>query len=216
MNSKFAAVTVLWLSLGFSTSCSAMGGAAWQPLFDGKSLEGWRAAESPSTFSVSDGDIVAHGPRAHLFYLGPVAMHDWRDFELILEVKTSPGANSGVYFHTKFQNADFPSTGYQVQINNTHPYPSYTGGLYGVDDRKATPVKDNEWFTLLIRVEGKRIITEINGRVICDYVEPETPKRRDEVKGSLLGRGTFALQGHDEGSEIRFRNIKVRSLSTSI
>lgn len=199
--------------LSSTASCNAVARTGWFPLFDGVSLEGWRASESPDTFFVSDGAIIAHGPRAHLFYVGPVAAHEWKDFELAMEVMTSPGANSGIYFHTQFQDLGFPEVGYQVQINNTNPYPSFTGGLYGVDDRKSTPVKDNEWFTVLIRVEGKRIITEIDGHVICDYLEPEDPERKDDVTGSIIGKGTFALQGHDEDSEIRFRNIRVRSLT---
>lgn len=127
---------------------------AWISLFDGATLTGWKAAESTDTFSVSNGEIVAHGSRAHLFYLGPVAGHDWGNFELIMEVKTSRGANSGVYFHTRFQDAGFPEAGYQVQINNTNPYPSKTASLYGVDDRLTTPVSDDLWFELLVRVEG--------------------------------------------------------------
>ena len=189
--------------------------AQWVSLFDGATLTGWKAAESGNTFSVSDGEIVAHGPRAHLFYVGPVADHDWKDFELVAEVKTSKAANSGVYFHTRFQETGFPEIGYQVQINNSNPYPSKTAGLYGVEDRLTTPVADDVWFTLSIRVEGKRIITKVNDQTVCDYIEPENPERKDEVKGSILAHGTFALQGHDKDSEVRFRNIRVRSLSTT-
>lgn len=199
----------VWLLLPCWLCCAAEKDS-WVSLFDGVSLDGWRASESPGTFSVADREIVARGPRAHLFYVGPIAAHNWTDFELILEVRTSPGANSGVYFHTHYQEEGWPESGYQVQINNTNPYPSRTGGLYGVDDRLVTPVRDHEWFTLSVRVEGKRIITKVNDEVICDYTEPDRPKRRDEVKGSVLSHGTFALQGHDEDSEIRFRNIRVR------
>lgn len=194
----------------------ATGESGWQPLFDGTTLTGWRASESQATFSVSDGNIVAHGPRSHLFYVGPVADHDWTDFELVIQVKTSRSANSGVYFHTRFQDAGFPEAGYQVQINNTNPYPSKTASLYGVDDRLTTSVGDDVWFELLIRVEGKHIVTKVNGATICDYVEPANPKRRDEVKGSVLGHGTIALQGHDKDSEVRFCNIKIRSLTTKM
>jgi hypothetical protein len=204
---------VVCIILQGSASCNAVARTSWSPLFDGVSLDGWEAAESPTTFSVSEGAIVAHGPRAHLFYVGPVATHNWTDFELTMDVKTSPSANSGIYFHTRFQDAGFPEIGYQVQINNTNPYPSKTGGLYGVDDRLTSTVKDDAWFTVSIWVQGKRIITKVDGEVVCDYIEPERPERKDEVKGSLLSSGTIALQGHDADSEIRFRNIKIRSLS---
>lgn len=185
---------------------------SWSPLFDGATLSGWSESESPGTFTVSKGEIVAHGPRAHLFYVGPVANHDWTDFELIMSVKTSPAANSGVYFHTRFQESGFPETGYQVQINNSNPYPSMTGSVYGVEDRIKAPIGDDVWFELSIRVQGKRIITKVNGETICDYVEPEQPVRKEEVKGSLIGHGTIALQGHDKDSETHFKNIRIRSL----
>lgn len=178
----------------------------WVSLFDGSTLAGWKAAESETTFSVSNGEIVAHGPRAHLFYVGSAADHDWKNFELSMDVKTSRSANSGVYFHTRFQETGFPNTGYQVQINNTNPYPSKTASLYGVEDRSTTPVGDDVWFNLSIRVEEKRITTKVNGQTICDYIEPENPERKEEVKGSILAHGTIALQGHDNDSEVRFRN----------
>ena len=41
--------------------------ADWQALFDGKTLDGWRASEAPGSFSVRDGEIVVRGPRSHLF-----------------------------------------------------------------------------------------------------------------------------------------------------
>src|SRR5690606_38352924 len=70
--------------------------AGWQLLFDGNTLDGWRVGENPDSFSVHDDSIVVKGPRAHLFYVGPVEDHDFRDFELKVDVKTFPGANSGV------------------------------------------------------------------------------------------------------------------------
>ena len=99
-----------------------------------------------------------------------------------------------------------------MQINNTNPYPSKTGNLYGVVDRLAAPVGDDVWFELSIRVEDKRIVTKVNGQIICDYLEPERPERKEEVKGSVLARGTIALQCHDDASEVGFRNIRIRSL----
>ena len=185
----------------------------WLSLFDGVSLTGWKAAESPQTFTVSKGEIIAHGPRAHLFYVGPREEHEWKNFELEMEVKTAKDTNSGVYFHTRVQESGFPETGYQVQINNTNPYPSKTGSLYGVDDRLTTTVSDDVWFKLWIRVEGKRIITKVNDQLICDYLEPENPARTGDVKGSVLSHGTIALQGHDKDSEVRFRNIRIRPLA---
>lgn len=184
----------------------------WQSLFDGKSLEGWRASDAPGTFSVRDGAIVVRGPRSHLFYVGPVQGHDFRDFELELEVKTFPNANSGVYFHTKWQEKGWPDVGYEVQVNNSHTDTSRTAGLWGVRDFREVVVPDGKWFTLSIRVDGKRVTTKIDGRLVVDYTEEANPPRPASLAKRLLASGTFALQGHDPGSEVHFRNIRVRLL----
>jgi len=182
----------------------------WISLFDGRTLDGWQASEAPGTFSVQHGEIVAHGPRSHLFYVGPVANHAFQDVEFEAEVMARPGSNSGVYFHTRYQQDGWPDRGYEVQVNNSHADPSRTAGLYGIVDNPAVPAADNQWFLLSIRVAGKHITTRVNGRVVCDYTEPENVQRPPQYAGRLVGSGTFALQGHDPGSEVRFRNLRVR------
>ncbi|MFM2287795.1 MAG: hypothetical protein RL684_938 [Pseudomonadota bacterium] len=197
---------------GYAPVADEAGEAGWISLFDGHTLEGWQASDAPGTFSVVHGELVAHGARSHLFYTGPVAGHEFRDFEFEAEVMTRPGANSGVYFHTRFQPTGWPSQGYEVQVNNSHADPKRTAGLYGVADNFVAPAADNQWFLLSIRVLGKRVTTQVNGRVICDYTEPEGVQRPPEFSGRLLGSGTFALQGHDPGSETHYRNLRVRLL----
>ena len=82
-------------------------------LFDGKSLEGWTASENKTSCTVENGLIVVGGGRrSHLFYTGPVQNQDFKNFELKLEVLTRPRANSGVYFHTKYQESGWPDKGY--------------------------------------------------------------------------------------------------------
>ena len=55
------------LSVALPLVAAEASGGDWIPLFDGKSLAGWKASENPASFKVQDGAIVAHGPRAHLF-----------------------------------------------------------------------------------------------------------------------------------------------------
>jgi hypothetical protein len=182
----------------------------WQRLFDGHSLDGWRASDAPGSFSVKDGAIVVRGPRSHLFYVGPVGNHHFTDFELRLEVKTFPKANSGVYFHTAWQETGWPAQGYEVQVNNSHDDPSRTGGLWGVADFKQVLVPDGRWFTLAIQVQGKRVTTLIDGQPAVDYTEEPNPPRKKGLEHRLLGGGTFALQGHDPASEVWYRRVRVR------
>ncbi|MDP2895067.1 MAG: DUF1080 domain-containing protein [bacterium] len=180
----------------------------WLPLFDGKSLDGWKVNENPQTFSVKDGEIVVKGNRSHMFYVGPVANADFQNFEFKADVMTKPGANSGIYLHTKFQESGWPVTSYESQVNQTHGDPKKSGGLYNVVDVFTTPVKDNEWYTHYIMVKGKHVIVKLNDKVVVDYQEPEDLER----KAPRLSRGTFALQGHDPGSEVHYKNIVVKLL----
>lgn len=191
---------------------AAEGKDGWISLFNGKDLDGWKANENPDTFKVVDGAIVVKGPRAHLFYAGPVEGAGFKNFEFKADIRTKTNANSGVYIHTEFLPTGWPSKGYEIQVNNTHRDPKKTAGLYGIKDNLETPAKDDEWFTMTIRVEGKRIVTQVNGKTIVDFTEESAPERKGQFTRRVLSSGTFALQGHDPGSEVRYKNIMVRPL----
>src|SRR4051812_10677217 len=92
-------------------------GEGWVSLFDGKSLNGWKPSENTGSWKVVDGQLAADGPRSHLFYDGSVRSANFRNFELKLEYRTRPLANSGVYFHTRFQERNWPAQGFEVQVN---------------------------------------------------------------------------------------------------
>jgi hypothetical protein len=200
------------------TTASGTAGNEWIPLFDGETLAGWKAVGNSGTFSVRDGMIVADGPRSHLFYTGPVEGHDFVNFELKVDVKTMPNADSGIYFHTEYQQVDLPVKGYEVQINNTHSSAKgnrelrKTGSLYGVRDVFVSCAKDQMWFTVYIIVEGRRIRIGVDGRLLVDYTEPEDPVRGVQSAGKILTHGTFALQGFGKGNIVYFKNIRVMPL----
>jgi hypothetical protein len=100
----------------------------WVSLWDGETLNGWEAAENPEAFTIEEGKIVVNGTRGHLFYQGPVANANFDDFEFKAEVYTMPDANSGIFFHTKYQEEGWPSNGYEAQVNATYdPDPRKTG-----------------------------------------------------------------------------------------
>ncbi len=184
--------------------------AGWVDLFNGTSLDGWTASENVETFKIENGAIVAHGPRSHLFYSGPIADHDFGDFEFRAEIMTTPGSNSGMYFHTEFQQEGWPAKGYEAQINNSGSDPRKTGSLYAIQDVTEPLVNDSEWFTQHVIVSGKRIVIEVNGEKVVDYTEPENPARSDDMAQRLLSSGTVALQGHDPESRVLFRKIQVK------
>lgn len=196
--------------------------ADWIPLFDGKSLDGWKPNEHADTFKVVDGQIVVHGERTHLFYVGPVHNADFKNFELSADVMTRPGANSGIYFHTAFQPSGWPAAGFEVQVANTHEGANgykerkKTGSLYAVRNVYKQLVNDNEWFRMNILVRGKQVQIRLNNMLVVDYVEPDPPFRADLNFQRVINHGTFALQGHDPGSTTYFKNIRVRPLPDNI
>jgi hypothetical protein len=144
--------------------------------------------------------------------MGPVNDHVFTDFEWKADVMTFPGANSGMYFHTEYQDGGWPQKGYEVQVNNSHTDPKRTAGLYSVQDNMEAPAKDDEWFTMQIVVQGKHVTTSVNGKTIVDYTEPEGVQRPADMKDRLISSGTFALQGHDPKSKVLFKNIMVKPL----
>ena len=181
----------------------------WVSLFDGKTLDGWKVGNNAASFKVEDGAIVVNGPVGHLFYDGTVGNHDFKNFEFKAKVMTTPGSNSGLYFHTKYQEKSWPSTGYEVQVNNSHTDWKRTASLYDIQDVKETYVTDNVWYTETIIVNGKRIITKINDKVVVDYTEPNDI---DPSKGRKLSSGTFAIQAHDPKSKVYVKDIMVKIL----
>lgn len=183
----------------------------WKSLFDGKTLNGWKASESQNTFSVQDGMIVADGRRSHLFYVGPLENADFKNFEFKADIMTKPGANSGIYFHTEYQEKSWPNKGYEVQVNNTGSDWKRTGSLYDVNDVRESLAKDDEWFTEHIIVRGKRIIIKVNGKTAVDFTEPENFKHAT-FSERKISSGTFALQGHDPKSIVYYKNIMVKPL----
>ena len=183
-------------------------------LFDGKSLEGWKkAAENPDSFHLEDGAIVAHGPRCHLFYVGDE--QPFKNFHFVCEVMTRPNSNGGIYFHTKYQETNWPAQGHECQVNNSYQRdPQKTGSIYKVAPVLEAPAKDNEWFKYEIIVQGNHVVVKINDKVVADYTEdPEKLARQKGIEPTRrISEGTFALQAHDPGSTVYYRNIRVKRL----
>jgi hypothetical protein len=195
----------------------------WHVLFDGATLHGWKAAEHPDAWAVKDGTLACSGERSHLFYTGPVAQAQFADFEAEFEVRTHTGANSGVFFHTAWQDSGWPVQGFEMQVNNHQPHfpgdtgATYienkkTGSLYGIRNTYKALARDNEWFTLKLRVQGPRVRIHVNDTLVVDYLEPEGIVAGLTPPLQKIGRGTFALQCHDARSQVQYRRIAVHPL----
>ena len=240
MKSLLSAALVLLLvnvSLAADTSRPEEG---FVSLFDGKTLDGWKVGENADIFRVRDGMIVmecpatTHSP-AHLFYVGDVNHHDFKNFDLKVDVMTFPKANSGIYFHTKYQESGWPKFGIECQVDNSHGDWRRTGSLWGIRniswgpekppaDNKETvtilpkpPVTDNVWYTQEVIYKNGLVVVKLDGKTMFEYKVPHADvKHKLPTKFTWLPRGTFALQGHPPMphsiSKACFKNIRVKVL----
>jgi len=184
----------------------------WVSVFDGKTMTGWKANEKPESFSVENGELKMKGGMAHIF-CEKDGFADLKNFEFKAEVKTLPGANSGVFFHTENRGPGSLKKGYEAQINTSFVKDlRKTGSLVDVKDLDKSPVEDNQWFEFHLVVNGKKITIIINGKPVVEYTEEDKPVRKKGREERLLSHGPVALQAHDQESTTHFRNIQIKKL----
>lgn len=177
---------------------------------DGKTFAGWKmATENTNTFRVEDGAFVANGNRCHLFYVGDE--QPFKNFHLKVDVMTGPNSNGGIYFHTKYQEQGWPKAGFECQVNNTHSDWKKTGSIYDVANTGLTAAQDDKWWTQEVIVEGNKVTVKVDGKIVLQYVEPPSAQAGKDFERKL-SEGTFALQGHDPKSVVRYKNIRVKRL----
>ncbi|MGE4180158.1 MAG: DUF1080 domain-containing protein [Limisphaerales bacterium] len=168
---------------------------AWHSLFDGKTLSGWKTFD-PGGWSIdAEGNLVGKGPRSHLF-----SPKTYKNLEFKAEAKLNHKGNSGMYFRTKLMPG-WPN-GYESQVENTSSDPQRTGSLYNRAKNFDQLIPDDTWWTQHIVAIGNRIIIKVNDKIIVDFV--------DEKRSFLEGH--VALQQHDPGSVVHYRNVMVKTL----
>lgn len=203
------------LMVALALACAVSAPAAepgFISLWDGKTFNGWKKSiDNPDTFTIHDGAIVANGPTDHLFYVGDVHGGKFKDFELKVDVMTKPHSNGGVYFDTEYQEKSWPAKGFEVQVNNSHTDWRRSGGLYAVQDVKEA-LPDDKWFTEHIVVKGNNVKIYLNDKQVVDWTQPADWTPPKDMPGRKIGAGTFALQGHDPGSTVYYKNIRVKPL----
>lgn len=178
-------------------------------IFNG-TWDGWRVSENPKAWKIVNGAFLANGDRSHNYYVGP--LQPFGDFELRLDVMTAPGANGGVYIHTKFQDTGWPWGGYEIQVNNSQGDWRRTGSVYSVKDVKESAAKDNQWWDYRIVVKGDTIQVYVDGKLVNEFKE-EPGRQPGKDFERKLNRGTIALQAHDPGSFVYYKNIRVKKLN---
>lgn len=185
----------LWTLLFLTTALFAADDG-WIRMFDGKTLDGWKANDNPESWTVKNGTIVGDGEKSHLFYM----KQECENCEFKAMVKLNHGGNSGMYFRTAW-GPGFPK-GYEAQVNNTHPDWRRTGSLYRLSDVKEQLVPDDTWWTQHIIANGNHIIIKVNDKTVVDYVDTRNTYRK----------GYLALQQHNKGSVVEYKDLMMRLL----
>jgi hypothetical protein len=167
----------------------------WIAMFDGRTLDGWQASEKPENWKVEDGAIVGRGDRSHLFWTKQMC----ENCEFRATVKINKGGNSGMYFRAQEIVADWPK-GYEAQVNTSHGDPVKTGSLYNIAKVLDKLVPEETWFTQHIVADGDRIVIRVNDKVTVD------------TKDSSYAKGYLALQQHDPGSVVMYKDLMFRPI----
>ncbi len=182
----------------------------WVSLFNGKDLSGWKNY-GDERWVVEDGTIVGESTAGKYGYL--VTEKTYREFVLHLRFKCEAQGNSGVFFHSRI-TGNSPRTGPDIQGMQVEVDPArHTGGLYESGGRGwvgvPTPegeraIKPTDWNDLEVAVEGRHVVTRLNGVQIVDYWDT-TPR---------FTKGAIALQIHTGGGvKVRWKNIAIQELS---
>ena len=258
-NIKMKQLVIVLLFLGFGFGCSpksqesATGGLdslesvappdnvltseekaeGWILLFDGKSMQGWRAFNgdtTPSNWVIEEGAMKGLGATGGEDFGGDVVygVQEFEEFELKFSWKISPGGNSGVFYH--------------VVEGPAYKAPYYTGPEYQVIDQLGFGQPLEKWqsiagdyamyepdFEGVVKPAGEwnesRIIFSeagasywLNGKQTVAFVpySEDWKTRRNSGKWNdfpdykIARKGLIALQDH--GDPVWFKNIKIRPL----
>jgi hypothetical protein len=195
----------------------------WRPLFDGKTLNGWRGykkAEPPAGWKVEDGVLVRTAAGGDL-----VSEEEFGDFELSIEWKISEGGNSGIFYRALEDTGAIwhNAPEYQILDNAKHKdgqNPLTSAGacyaLYPPSKDVTKPV--GQWNETRIVARGKHVEHWLNGTKLLEYEvgSGDWQKRVAASKFKVYPKfgeqtkGRIGLQDHE--SLVWYRNIRIREL----
>ena len=224
-----------WLLGSLLAAGSAWAEGDWQPLFNGKDLNGWAVTGKPDGWAVVDGAIACQVKGGAYLYTQEL----YENFALALDFKVSPPVtkvnpmtkkeelhkcNSGVFIrcsdlknpvHTGIEVQVFDSTGV------TQPGKHDCGALYDmVAPCKNTEKPVGEWNHLVITCKGPLIEVELNGEKVSSMntdqfekagVNPDGSKNKFKFAWKdLPKKGHIGFQDH--GHQVWFKDVKIRVL----
>jgi len=181
--------------------------SSYGPRTDLSTTYNTRAGKS---FRLEGDTLIVEGDKRNLFYDGRIEGGYFKNFEFKVDVYTTPGSASGIYFHTHYEEEGTPAFGYEAKINASRAGESKTGSLVGASEVNTAAHSDNEWFTYYIKVDGNKVVIQVNGKTVNEFTEPapaDGPTRRQW--------GTIGLESVGSDSRVLFRNPMIRLLPDS-
>lgn len=193
---------------------TALPGASWEQLFNGKDLTGWKMT-GPGRFVIEDGALKTEGGMGLLYYAGkPFGNTTIR----VVFKTTGERDNAGVFIRMPEQPADpwyGVHNGYEVQIDAGGDDWHSTGAIYSLSKVTARAQKPGgEWNTMDIVLKGQTTTVILNGKKINEFRgDQEVPPRKmwyEPVRGPRPDSGYIGLQNHDKNSTVFFKEISVK------
>ena len=208
-----------------NTLSDAEKATGWRLLFDGRTTTGWRGfgRETVVGWEVIDGELIALGQGGD-HGNDIITVDEHQNFELVLDWKLSPQANSGVFYNVVEKGFDrIYASAPEYQLIDDHGWPDKlegwqkSGANYAMHPPSAIVSKPvGQWNTTRIVVDRGKVEHWLNGVQVVAYElwTPEWEKLKNEGKWKdFPGYGT-GRQGHiglqDHGNKVYFRNIKIR------
>jgi hypothetical protein len=212
--------TVFLSSILFLAAVPALAAAdaGFTPLFDGKTLNGWKLLGGHGAgYSAVDGKIVLpRGGGGNLLY-----EKEFSDFILRFEFKLEAGSNNGLAIRAPLSDGDMAYQGIELQIldNNAERYKGIIqpwqrhGSLYHVFPAKDGALKPvGQWNEQEVRVLGRKVTVILNGTTILDVNmdDAKDPEILKKHPGLQRKSGHIGFLGHNE--PIEFRNIRIKEM----
>jgi hypothetical protein len=197
-------------------SSNAKDSGEWQPLFNGKNLDGWQHV-GPGRFVIEDGVLRTEGGMGLLWYTRQKLSNSVLRVVFQVPEPTKAG-NSGVFIRIPTEPTEpwMPvNKGYEVQIDHSEDDYHRTGVLYSLTKAMAKPAL-KEWNTMEITLTDDRTVVTLNGEKITDYREgdpvPEKKRSSEPDRGRRAAAGYFGLQNHNDKDKVLFREISMKKL----
>ncbi|MCL4842911.1 MAG: DUF1080 domain-containing protein [Bryobacteraceae bacterium] len=190
--------------------------AAPKPLFNGKTLDGWKMT-GPGRFAVENGNMATEGGMGLLYY----ERESFADCMIrVVYATDSQRANSGVVIRLPEPPTDpwyGVHNGYEVQIDAGGDDWHSTGAIYSISKVTSREQKPRgEWNTMEIELRGAVTRIRVNGKLVNEYTEGQpVPERKiwyEPVRGPRPNRGYIGLQNHDANSRVLFKEVSVHPL----